>query len=113
MKEMVCIVCPRGCRLKVDEATLEVTGNTYPRGAEYGRNEVTRPMRTVTGSVAVTGGIHPRLAVRTDRAVPKEKMFDIMAALHAFTAHAPVKRGEVLIENVCGTGANIISSRNM
>lgn len=113
MKEMVCIVCPRGCRLKVDEATLEVTGNTCPRGAEYGRNEVTRPMRTVTGSVAITGGIHPRLAVRTDRAVPKEKMFDIMKVLHGFTACAPVKRGEVLIADVCGTGASVISSRDM
>ena len=113
MREMVCIVCPRGCRLKVDETTLEVTGNTCARGAEYGKNEVTSPMRTVTGSVAITGGIHPRLAVRTDRAIPKDKMFDIMDALHGFTAHAPVKRGEVLIENVCGTGANIIASRNM
>lgn len=113
MREMVCIVCPRGCRLKVDETTLEVTGNTCPRGAEYGRAEVTHPTRTVTGTVAVTGGIHPRLSVRTDRPVPKEKMFEVMAALHGFTAHAPVKRGETLIAHVCGTEANVIATRDM
>lgn len=113
MKELVCIVCPRGCHLKVDEETLEVSGNTCEKGAEYGKNEISNPVRTVTASVAVEGGIHPRLAVRTNRAVPKDKMFDIMKTLHSFKAHSPIKRGEVLIENVCGTGADIIASRDI
>lgn len=113
MKEMVCIICPRGCHLKVNEETLEVSGNFCEKGAEYGRTEITSPVRTVTGSVAVTGGIHSRLPVRTDKAVPKDKMFEIMSVLHKFTAESPVKRGEVLIENVCGTDANIIASRDM
>jgi len=113
MKEMICIVCPRGCHLKVDEQTLEVTGNFCPRGAEYGKNEVTHPMRTLTGSVAIVGGMHARLPVRTDRPIPKEKMFEVMNALHSFTATAPVARGQVLIENVCSTGADIIASRDM
>lgn len=113
MKEMICITCPRGCHLKVDEETLEVTGNACPRGAEYGKNEVISPMRQVTGSVAIAGGIHARLAVRTDRPVPKSKMFDIMSVLHSFKVKSPVKRGSVLIENVCDTGANIIASRDM
>ena len=113
MKEMICIVCPRGCHLKIDENTLEAQGNTCPRGEEYAKNEIVSPMRTITGSVGISGGIHPRLAVRTNRAVPKSKMFEIMAALHACKVHAPVKRGDVIIENVCGTGANIIASRDM
>ena len=113
MREMICIVCPRGCHLKVDEETLKVTGNSCENGENYGKNEVSHPVRTVTGSVAVEGGIHPRLAVRTDKPVPKDKMFDVMDALHAFKAKAPVKRGDILIANVCGTDANVISSRNM
>lgn len=113
MKEMICIVCPRGCHIQVDEQTLEVVGNTCARGAEYGKNEIVSPMRTVTGSVGIKGGIHRRLAVRTDRAIPKGKMFEIMRELHAFTAVSPVKRGQILIENVCDTGANVIASRDM
>ena len=113
MKEMICIVCPRGCHLKIDETTLQAQGNTCPRGEEYAKNEIVSPMRTITGSVGISGGIHPRLAVRTNRAVPKSKMFEIMAALHACKVHAPVKRGDVIIENVCGTGANVIASRDM
>jgi len=113
MKEMICIVCPRGCHLTVDEETLTVKGNSCPRGEKYGRDEVTAPTRTVTGTVAVEGGLHARLPVRTDKPVPKEKMFDVMNALHSYTAAAPVRLGEVLIADVCGTGANIIATRNM
>ena len=113
MKEMICIICPRGCHLTVDTDTLTVSGNSCPKGEEYGKNEVVSPMRTVTGSVDIKGGIYTRLAVRTDKAVPKDKMFDIMDELHHFQTCAPVKRGQVLIENICGTGANIIASRDM
>lgn len=113
MKQMVCIGCPRGCHLEVDEATLEVKGNFCPTGAEYGKNELTHPMRTVTGTVAIEGGIHNRLAVRTDKQVPKAKMFDVVNAMNQFVAHSPVKMGEVLIAGVAGTDANIVASRDM
>ncbi len=113
MKNMICIICPRGCHLSVDTETLAVSGNSCPKGEEYGKNEIVAPMRTVTGSVDIQGGIYTRLAVRTDKAVPKDKMFDIMEELHHFVAYAPVKRGQILIENICGTGANIIASRDM
>ena len=113
MKELVCIVCPKGCHLQVDETTLKVTGNSCPKGEEYGKTEIASPMRTVTSSVAIEGGIHPRLAVRTDKAVPKSKIFDIMKVIHSHKAVSPVKRGDVLIENVCETGANVIASRDM
>ena len=113
MREMICIVCPRGCHLTVDEATRTVKGNSCPRGEAYGIAEVTAPTRTVTGTVAIEGGVHSRLAVRTDSPVPKDKMFAVMDALHSFRAVSPVKRGQVLIPDVCGTGANVIASRDM
>ena len=56
MKELICIVCPRGCHLKVDEANdYAVTGNSCPRGAEYGRNECTHPTRVLTTTVKIDG----------------------------------------------------------
>lgn len=113
MKEMICIVCPRGCHLAVDEETLEVLGNSCPKGGEYGKNELVNPMRVVTGSVEIIGGIHSRLPVRTDKAIPKSKMFEIMEELHAHITNAPIKRGQMLIENICDTGANIIATRDM
>ena len=113
MKELICIICPRGCHLSVDEETLAVSGNTCPRGAEYGRSEVSNPVRTVTGSVKACGGLHPMLPVRTDKPVSKAKMFEIMETLHSFTANCPVHRGDVLIADVCGTGVDVVVTRDL
>ncbi len=111
-KEMICIRCPRGCHLSVDPQTLEVRGNFCEKGAEYGKNELTNPVRTVTGTVAIEGAMHRRLPVRTDREVPKDKIFAVMAVLHSFKAKSPVAAGQVLIKNVAGTGADVIACKN-
>ena len=58
MKEMICICCPMGCRLKVydEESPIRVEGNTCPRGAKYGAEEAVCPKRVVTSVVRVKGG---------------------------------------------------------
>ena len=49
MKDLICIMCPKGCHLKVDEEHgYTVTGNRCPRGAEYGHNELKNPTRVIT-----------------------------------------------------------------
>ena len=114
MKELICIVCPKGCHLKVDvENGFAVTGNACPRGAEYGKLELTNPTRVVTSTVRCEGGTHPRCPVKTDRPVPKERVLDVMEALNAVTLTAPVSLGQIVVENVCGTGANVVATRNL
>lgn len=90
MKELICIVCPRGCHLKVDEANdYAVTGNSCPRGAEYGRNECTHPTRVLTTTVKIDGAAYRRCPVRTERAIDKSLLFKAMDALNGVTLHAP------------------------
>ncbi|MFG6350649.1 MAG: DUF1667 domain-containing protein, partial [Oscillospiraceae bacterium] len=102
MKELICIVCPQGCHLKVDEENgCAVTGNSCPRGAEYGRVELTRPTRVVTSTVRCTGGLYPRCPVKTDRPIPKELVFQVMEALEGVVLAAPVQTGQVVIQNIC------------
>lgn len=114
MKELICIVCPKGCHLKVDEENnYAVTGNSCPRGAEYGRLELTNPTRVVTSTVRCIGGAHPRCPVKTDRAIPKALIFAAMEALESVELTAPVHVGDVAVENVCGTGANFVAAREM
>lgn len=114
MKELICIVCPKGCHLTVDEEhDYAVTGNGCPRGAEYGRRELTAPTRVVTSTVRCTGAAHPRCPVKTDRPIPKALIFDAMAALDAVELHAPVRIGDLVLENVCGSGANFVVTRNL
>lgn len=112
MKELICIVCPKGCHLQVDETNdYAVTGNGCPRGAEYGKAELTHPTRVVTSTVRCAGGLYPRCPVKTDRPVPKNMMFAVMEELNRVEVSAPAPLGTVVIENVCGTGASVVTCR--
>ena len=114
MKELVCIVCPKGCRLHVDEENgYAVTGNSCPRGAEYGHNEIKNPMRVLTSTVKLTGGLYRRCPVKTEKAVPKGKLLEIVQELNAVSLTSPVKIGQVALENAAGTGVNVIVTKDL
>lgn len=114
MKDMICILCPVGCRIKVDENDdYKVTGNQCPKGAGYGKKELTFPTRTITSTVKIKNAIHNRLPVKTSIEIPKGMIFEIMKELDNVEVIAPVKVGDVIIENVLGTGADIVSTRDM
>ena len=73
-------MCPQGCRQKVDEAHARaVTGNSRPRGAEYGKAECVAPTRVVTSTVRIEGGTHRRIPVKTSGPIPKKDVFAAMA----------------------------------
>ncbi len=114
-RELTCIQCPLGCRLTVtiDNGQVSVTGNTCPRGAVYGEKEVTHPTRTVTSTVRVTGGEIDRVSVKTERDVPKEAIFDVMREIRSAAVAAPIVIGDVLIENVAGTGADVVATKTV
>lgn len=114
-KELTCICCPLGCALTVDinGDEITVTGNTCPRGAVYGKKEVTNPTRVVTSSVPVSGGDYAMVSVKTQTDIPKGKFFDVMAEILKARATAPVKIGDVIIKNVASTGVDVIATRNI
>ena len=114
MRELVCIVCPRGCRLRVDEENgCAVTGNSCPRGAEYGKNEVSNPTRVLTSTVRLSGGRYRRCPVKTESAVPKGKLLEIMRQIDGVELSAPVKIGQVALADAAGTGVNVIVTKDM
>ena len=114
MKELICIVCPNGCRLQVDEENgLRVTGNACPRGEEYGRNELLHPVRVLTGTVRLHGGTLPRCPVKTRGTIPKEKLLEAARALCMVDVDAPVRRGDVVLADICGTGVDVVASRDV
>ena len=114
MRELVCIVCPRWCRLQVhEEHGCAVTGNSCPRGAEYGKNELLHPTRVLTSTVCIQGGLHRRLPVKTTAPIPKELIFEAMDALNEVHLTAPVHLGQVVIPNLLGTGVDVVATREM
>ena len=114
MKELICIVCPQGCRLRVDEENAyAVSGNRCARGEDYGRTELLNPTRVLTSTVELEGSHISRCPVKTDGVIPKAKMFDAMNEVRAAKVTAPVKTGQVIIENLLGTGVNLVATRDM
>ena len=114
MTNIICITCPKGCHLSVDEENgYKVTGNGCPRGEIYGKNELQHPVRVITSTVKIEGAAVPRLPVKTDKALPKEKMFDCMHLLDDITVQSPVKVGTVLAENILGTDVNIVATKSL
>ena len=96
MKEVICTCCPQGCHLQVDEANgYKVTGNGCPNGIAYGKEELTHPTRIITSTV------------------PKGQMAEVVAALDSVVLHAPIHVGDVVLHNVCDTGADIVTCRDM
>lgn len=115
-REMICINCPMGCRLTVDDsdrANIKVSGNTCPRGITYAVNEVTAPKRMVTGSVKVKGGNIAMVSVKTREAIPKELIFESLELLKKVELAAPVHIGDVVIANVCSCGVDFIATKNI
>lgn len=112
-RNLTCIVCPRGCSLEVEieeGKVISVTGQSCKRGVAYAETECTHPTRTLTTTMALEGG--GVLAVRTDKPVPKELVFDCMKEINAMTAPRGTRIGTVLIADILGTGANVIASQN-
>ena len=111
---LTCIVCPRGCQMRValDDAGIPtaVEGNFCKRGVTYANDECTNPKRTVTSTVKCKSGAV--VSVKTDTTVPKGKMFEVMAEINGVLADDNVKIGDVIIENVCDTGANVVATSN-
>lgn len=117
-KNLTCINCPLGCQItvKLDGGNVvEVSGNTCKKGEDYAVKEVTNPTRIITSSVIVEGGtgLNSQVSVKTENDIPKDKISDVMNALKGVSVKAPVKIGDVILENVADTGVNIIATRNI
>lgn len=112
MKELICIICPRGCHLKVDD-DLNVTGNFCPRGEVYAKTELTHPTRTLTSTVKVMSEIEVRLPVKSNKPLPKEKIFDAMEIINRTCVKAPIIIGDVVIKNILGLDVDIVATKDI
>lgn len=115
-KELTCIGCPMGCTLLVelmDNGEIKVTGSSCKIGDAYGVKECTNPTRILTTTLEVRGGKYLRVPVKTEKDIPKNKIYDCIKALKGITLNAPVSIGDVVYENIEGTGVNILATRNI
>ncbi len=115
-KNLTCICCPMGCQITVtldNGEVTDVTGNTCKRGDVYARKEVTNPTRVVTSSIRVSGGRIAMVSCKTAGDIPKGKIFDCCKAIQSIEIQAPVKIGDIILKDVCGTGVDVIATKEV
>ena len=113
---LTCIGCPLGCSLTAEmegNEVTKVTGNNCGVGAKYAKKELTNPTRIVTSTVKVLGGDLGAVSVKTAGDIPKGKIFDCVKALKTVEVTAPVSIGQVVLRDVCGTGVDVIATKNI
>lgn len=113
--ELICINCPLGCPLTVDVdgETMTVSGNTCKRGEDYAKKELTNPTRIVTSSVPVIDGEIAMVSVKTNRDIAKGKIFACMEEIRKAQVKAPIHIGDVIIDDVAGTGAAVVATKDV
>ncbi|MFW5780508.1 MAG: DUF1667 domain-containing protein [Bacillota bacterium] len=115
MKEIICIVCPNGCRMQISKEgkDIEVKGAKCPKGKEYAIAEMTDPRRSIASTVKTIFEDGRVLPVRTDGEVPKDKIFELMKMINKVVIKKRIKRGDIILQNVFDTGVNVIATSSM
>ena len=113
--KLVCVVCPIGCHLTIEGTLdeLKIEGNQCKRGITFAKDELTNPTRMICSTVRIRGGIHRVLPVKTDRAIPEKYKLECVKLINEIEVSSPAKMGDIIIENIFGTGVNIVTTRNM
>ena len=113
---LTCVLCPVGCELEVarDAAgELEVKRNQCDKGGPFAVEEILRPKRNLATSVPIKGSAAKMVSVRLSGPVARDMIFPILAEIARLRPEAPVRRGQVLIGNVLGTGVDVIATRTV
>lgn len=114
-KPIICIICPKGCHITVNAETSPwiTEGNACARGVTYAIQETRDPRRMLTATVAIIGAPIPRCPVVTSAPMPKAELMNAMQRLNTLTLHAPVKAGDVIVENFAGEGIHLLCTRTL
>ncbi|UCC18528.1 MAG: DUF1667 domain-containing protein [Promethearchaeota archaeon] len=114
-KDIRCIICPTGCLVHVENVNGEliIEGHSCKRGEEYAREEFVAPKRILTTTMQVENGFLPLIPVRSDKPIPKDRLEETLKEIAKIESKAPIKMGDILIENVLGLDINIIASRDL
>ena len=113
-RDFICITCPVGCALEAvvdDRELVELRGQTCQRAISFVREELTDPRRVLTTTVRVRGAALPLVPVRATEALPKGLLLPVMADLRAVVLDAPIEQHQLVLQNVCNSGTDIVTTR--
>jgi len=114
--EVVCILCPVGCRIVVetkDGEVVSVDNAGCERGEDYSLQEIRSPVRDFFTTIRVADGKIPLVSVRSTEPIPKDMLMPCAAELARRIIQAPVKVGDTIVENLMNLGVDIIATKDV
>ena len=116
--KFICTLCPLGCNLAVTEEDnekklLKVRGQKCKKGKDFAYDEFYNPTRTITTTVAISCASLTRLPVKSSLPVPRELIFEALAKIYELELSGPIKMGDVVLEDILGTGTDIVATRSL
>lgn len=114
-REMTCIVCPKGCTLRVSEndGGIAVKGALCSRGEEYGVSEVTNPMRTLQTTIRTEFPGYRRVAVKTSGEIPLKEIFLYMDEIKKQVLTEKLQVGQIVSSNLLDSGVDLILTERL
>lgn len=116
IKELVCVNCPKGCKIKINlenNCIQEITGYGCLNGKKYAVEELTCPMRVLTTTIRIKNAPYRVLPVMSDAAIPLNRIKDAMDEIKNIEVNAPVQMDQVIVSDFLGLHVNLIASRSM
>lgn len=114
--EIVCILCPVGCRIIVeieDGEVVRIDDAGCERGKDYSLQEIRSPVRDFFTTIRVADGKMPLVSVRSTEPIPKNMLMPCAAELAKRVIPAPVRIGDIIIKNIMKLGADIIATKDV
>ena len=85
-----------------------VEGNKCPKGHDFAVAEMSNPTRTLTTTVRTNFPDVPVISVRTHGEIPKDMLLKAMHQLNEVIIEEELGPGDTVLENVAGTGVQVI-----
>lgn len=114
--EFVCLQCPQACVIEVEldekEEIVSFRGEQCKRGREFAEEEIREPARILTTTVSISSADkeHPLLPIKSASSIPKRVVKEAMVELVDVKVSVPVQIGGVVIENISGTGVDMVAT---
>ena len=115
-KNVICILCPLGCRMEARIEGQEVTkveGNRCKKGVKHAEQELFFPGRILTTTMNTDIAEIPLLPVRSNKEIPKDQLMACMGEISKHHISGPAKIGQPVIQDILGLGVDIVACRNI
>ncbi|AEH51429.1 FAD-dependent oxidoreductase [Pseudothermotoga thermarum] len=111
-RKIICSVCPKGCEVLVmkEGHDYKLEGYKCQRGYDFVLKNLFDPHQVLCTTVRTIYSEQPLLPVKTDRPVTVKDFQGIMEVVRKIVVKNKVDVGEVICENIAGTGANLVST---